>query len=181
MTTEIVSTTTSTVLPSRFSLTPEQRDLLKRTLMPPNTTDDELALFAGVCEQVELNPFLKQIYAVRYGPNGKIVFQTGIDGFRLIAERSGKYEGQLGPFWCGPDGKWVDVWLKDEPPAAAKIGILKRGFREPLWAVGRYCAYNANTPIWKKMGAEQLAKCVESLAIRKAARPAWTGSVSGDV
>ena len=81
--------------------------------------DGELALFAQVCRQTGLNPFTKQIYAVKRWDSAKrqetTAFQVGIDGARLIAERTGKYAGQLGPFWCGPDAEWVDVWLSPEP------------------------------------------------------------------
>lgn len=141
-----------------------------RTTVAKTTTEDEFKLFIEVCKYHNLNPFARQIYAVvRTGNSGRqMSIQTSIDGYRLLAERSGKYAGQIGPEWCGEDGKWVDVWLSDKPPAAARIGVLRKDFAQPTWGVAKYKSYAQNTPIWTKMPDTMLAKCAEALALRKA-------------
>jgi len=151
--------------------------LIKRTICQ-GATDEELSMFIQNCKRYGLDPFTGQIHAVkRWDSNaGREVLnvQVGIDGFRLIADRTGKWDGTLGPYWCGEDGEWKDVWLLDDYPAAAKVGVLRADFSEPRWGIARWGAYVATKKsgdpnyMWRKMPAHMLAKCAEALALRSA-------------
>jgi len=160
---------------------PEQMDLIRRTIAI-GCTDDELSLFANICKKTGLDPFMKQIYPIKRkqydqeakGYIEKMTIQTSIDGYRVIAERSGKYAGQNGPWWCGKDGIWKDVWCGDEAPYAAKVEVVRSDFTTPLVGIAKWSEYVARKSdgsvmgLWVKLPTTMLAKCAESLALRKA-------------
>jgi phage recombination protein Bet len=173
MGTEIVTTHGSPV-----DLDREQMDLLKRNFAP-NASDGEFELFAHVAQTLGLSPQARQIYAVSRR-NSKtnqyeMTIQWGIDGLRLIAERTGMYGGTDAPLWCGPNGQWSELWLDEkEPPTAAKVCVWRRDAQRPTVGVALYREfvqkdrYNNPTGQWGKMPAQMLAIAAERQALRKA-------------
>lgn len=169
---------------------PESKMQILGDVIAPGLSPAQLDVFAVACNRTRLDPFAKQIYAIsrwdsELGRN-KMTIQTGIDGFRIIAERTGKYGGRKPFEWCGPDGIWVDVWLKKEPPAAARARVIRKDWPEPIVAIARYSAYaqlkkdGSPTHMWKKMDAEQLAKCAEALGLRTAFPQELSGLYTDD-
>lgn len=174
--------TALTIREDQFAFSPDQVAALKQ-LGVDQATDGDLSVFFHQAKQTGLDPFAKQIYMI--GRNAKLddgswgkkyTIQTGIDGYRLIARRAAKKEheslGYGDTLWCGEDGQWRDVWLARTHPSAAKVTVIRDG--HPFAAVALWNEYvqttrdgNPNT-MWSKMGANQLAKCAEALALRKA-------------
>jgi phage recombination protein Bet len=178
------STAITTTTPGQMaeSYSQDQVKLIRDTFAK-GASESEFQLFLAVAQKKGLDILSRQIHLVkRWDAKAQrevCEIQTGIDGYRLIADRTGRYEGQSGPFWCGADGQWVDVWLATEPPRAAKVGVWRAGCREPFWGVALFSEYcqtykdkssgqTRPNPMWSRMPAAQLAKCAEALALRKA-------------
>lgn len=152
-------------------------------------SENQLLQAKNICDTYNLTPVKRQIHiSLRNKKDDKgdwkkeLAFLVTVDGLRSIAERGGSYQGQVGPFWCGEDGVWKDVWLLSTPPCAAKIGVFKSNFREALFAVAKFDEYKQTSKegqvsgMWQKMPATMIAKCAEALAIRRAF-PDETGGI----
>lgn len=149
----------------------EQQIDLIRSQIAPDLNDGELALYLQVCNRTGLDPFARQVYAIKRA--GQMTIQVSIDGFRLVAQRSRRYHGQTAPQWHNGT-EWVDVWLSDDPPLAAKIGVYLKDAPHPTWGIATLREYAQTdrggrlTPMWRSMPSTMLAKCAEALALRKA-------------
>lgn len=137
-------------------------DLIRRTVAA-GAGADELELFFHQARRAGLDPLAKQIYFVKR--QGKGVVQVGIDGLRLIADRTGQYAGSDDAVFAGntPSGY----------PAAAKVTVYKmvQGQRCAFSATARWDEYypgDSQGFQWKRMPHAMLAKCGEALALRKA-------------
>jgi phage recombination protein Bet len=169
-------TTPSTALVVRQALGKEQIDLIKRTIAK-GATDDELALFIQQCNRTGLDPFSRQIALVKRwsSKDGEtMTIQTTIDGYRLIADRSNKYAGSDDPLFDEGLNEYQHMMTSRGTPKTATVTVYKLvgGIRCPFTATVRWDEYVPPTQnqrfMWNRMPYLMLAKCAESLALRKA-------------
>lgn len=172
MTTQLAVVESTTA--SAVEYTTAQRDLIKRTVAA-GTSEEEFELFVEVCRMTGLNPFAKQIYAIMRNAGKdehghwvkRMTIQTGIDGYRLLAARTGALAGIDDAEYDSEDTKH---------PAWARVTVwrLVQGQRMPFTAKARWSEYAATdkdeklTGQWGKMPYLMLGKCAEALALRKA-------------
>ena len=146
-------------------------ELIKRTVAK-GATQDEFELFLHACKRTGLDPLMKQIHAIKRwsAAEGRetMAIQTGIDGYRLVAERTGKYAGSDEPLFEIQEGSPY--------PSKATVTVWKivEGTRYPFTASAHWEEYvqkkkdGTITSFWQRMPKGQLGKCAESLALRKA-------------
>lgn len=151
--------------------TPEQGTALLEMFNLSQAPLPVIRSYFHICQTTGLDPFKRQIHLIERG--GKWTPQTAIDGFRIIRDRSGVFDGgEIS--WCGDDGVWLDVWLDEKPPSAARYALYRTDHRLPDVATALWSAYvqtKSNgqvTHMWAKMSAHMLAKVAEALAIRMA-------------
>lgn len=153
------------------SYTQEQLTLIKN-MACQGASNDEFKVFIEVCQRLQLNPFIKQVYSIKRGNQRTI--QISIDGYRAVAERTGRYAPGKEPSFEYTDDK------KLESATAYIMKMTADGKWHEVAAKAHYLEYRANTDIWTKMPRAMLAKCAESLALRKAFPAEFSGTYTED-
>ena len=167
------------------SMTREQIDLIKKTVAI-GATDDELKMFLYTSNRTGLDPLARQIYFLKRkvwnksknAYDEKVSIQSSIDGFRVVAERSGDYAGQDEPEFEEDNQGRINV---------CKVKVYrfsKTGERYPA-SVGvaywdEYCPQQGQDFMWRKMPHTMLSKVAEALALRKAFPQDLSGLYTGD-
>jgi len=112
--------------------------------------------FLAVCRRTGLDPLARQIYAMLV--SGKWSIVVGVDGFRIIAQRSKGYRGQIGPQWATgrkvtapmldahgevvfnrvtgepvllEQDEWVDAWLPESLGLEPENNPGDKGYKGP--------------------------------------------------
>lgn len=151
-------------------LSREKVELIKQTVAK-GATDLELQLFFHACQRTGLDPLMKQIYAIKRWDaklqREAMAIQTGIDGYRLIADRTGNYApGPKPTFTYDDGGALVSATAYVKKRTADGDWHIVEG--EAFWE--EYVQRTKTgevTSMWQK-GHIMLSKCAESNALRRA-------------
>jgi phage recombination protein Bet len=146
----------------------EKVQLLKNTVCK-GATNDELQLFLHVCSRTGLDPFRNQIYAIKRNTKdgARMTIQTGIDGFRLVAERTERYAPGKEPIYeYDQQGKLVSAtsYIKKQ----TSDGTWHEVSAKAHWNEYAQVFNGKPSQFWAKMPHVMLSKCAEAIALRKA-------------
>lgn len=155
--------------PATAIFTEEQEQLIRDSFMN-GATKQEAQMLMEVAKVRRLSPFLRQIHFVKRWDKekGAMVWssQVGIDGFRTIADRTGKYDGQdeaeFGPLNQNGFPQW------------ARVKVYRKDWARPSVGVAYWEEFVQTTKeggvvrMWRTMPRVMLSKCAESIALRKA-------------
>jgi len=164
-----------------LNITSSYLQLVKNTFAK-GATDDELSLFLRTAQRTGLDPAARQIFMVpRYDSALKSMvksIQISIDGFRLIADRTGRYAPSREPSFTYENGKLES--------ATAYVKKYVGGEWHEVAATAFYSEYVQTTKegkansMWQKMPRLMLAKCAESLVLRRAFPAELSGLYTSD-
>lgn len=158
---------------------PEQERMIRDSFMG-GASKEEADVLLEIARARRLNPLLKQVHFVkrRDKKQNKDIWavQVSIDGLRAIAERTGRYDGQdeaeYGPF----NSKGYPEW--------ARVKVYRKDWSRPAVGTAYWAEYvqtnyeGQPTRFWDSMPRVMLAKCAESIAIRKAFPEDMSGLVT---
>jgi len=143
---------------------PDELNLITSTIAK-GANKEELDLFLYVAGKRGLNPLTRQIHFVKRGDQGTI--QTGIDGFRLIAQRTGQYapSGKPTQYEVSPKGNLISATVYGNK--------ILNGTAFEFSATAYFDEYAPKMPngklfpMWEKMPRTMLEKCAEAKLLRK--------------
>jgi phage recombination protein Bet len=170
-------------------LTEEDKKLLREQYAKDYKSMD-IEMFLRRCERTRIDPMTGQIFMRPEGKEGanrdrdgkykEALTITGWQGFLHVADRSGVYDGSSPIIWCGKNGEWIDIWLQEEHPIAAKAEVWRKDRTRPEIAIVKWKAVYKPTWAWNSMGDHMLGKCAHCAAIRKAFPSQLTGVYEAD-
>lgn len=172
-----------TQLKERFNA--EKIELIKKTIDPHGKfSKNDIELFIHICTEKNLDPLMRQIYPVPVWNSKKKCFvmsvQTGIDGFRILAERTGKYS----------PGKATEFIFDENKRLVGATCYVKKYTADGTWhevaATAFINEYKKPDPeksrdsFWNRMPSVMIEKVAEARALRRAFPEDFSGLYSED-
>jgi len=142
-------------------------DLVKRKV-GNGLTKTEWELFLYMAKLYDLNPLLREIWAVKYNGKPANIF-TGRDGLLKIAHKSGMFDGMrtvlLVSTQTGVDE--ADIAPKGAEILGAKCYVWRKDMSHPVEVSVKLSEYNTNRSTWKEKPDTMIRKVAEAHCLRR--------------
>lgn len=148
----------------------------------PDLNETEFAMFIGLGKSLELNPYAKEIYAVKFG--NKVSLIIGRDGYRRNAQKSPDYDYHYSEAIYSNDHYEVVDGLVNHKRKVIDRGALlgaycvvkRKGSSRYMYSEVLLSEYDKKSNNWNTMKETMIKKVAESQALRMAFQELFTGT-----
>lgn len=154
-----------------------------KKIFAPNLTIQEFQTFVWIGKATGLNPFLREIWAVKYGNASANIF-IGRDWYRRIAQANPEYDYHtVDAVFENDDFKLVNGEVQHSYSLAdrgqlvgAYCTVKRKSSTKAMFCYVDLDEYNTNQSIWKQKPATMIKKVAESQALRQAFQELFAGT-----
>jgi len=157
-----------------------------RCIFAPKLTDLEFTVFVEMGKATGLNPFLKEIWAVKYDEKSPAQIFIGRDGYRKSAQRSPFYDyHSVDSVYSNDEFYVVDGEIKHKYNLANRGNLIgayciakRKTSSRPCYVYVSENEYNKKFSVWKDKPATMIKKVAEAQCLKMAFQELFSGSYS---
>lgn len=148
-----------------------------------NATDTEFNMLIEMGRATALNPFLREIWLVKYG-NGAAQIFIGRDGYRIAAQRQPDYDYHLVDavysndkfqMWNGEVQHQYEIANRGHLIGAYCV-VKRKSATRTMYVFVEFPEYDLKQGLWKTKPATMIKKVAEAQAIRMAFQSTFAGT-----
>ena len=148
-----------------------------------NATDTEFNMLIEMGKATALNPFLREIWLVKYG-NGAAQIFIGRDGYRIAAQRQPDYDYHLVDavysndkfqMWNGEVQHQYEIANRGHLIGAYCV-VKRKSASRTMYVYVEFTEYDLKQGLWKSKPATMIKKVAEAQAIRMAFQSTFAGT-----
>jgi phage recombination protein Bet len=149
-----------------------------KQIYAPKLSENEFTAFVQMGIALGLNPFLREIWAIKYDEKVGAQIFIGRDGYRKLISRNHNYNGHTAQAVYSNDEFHVDLVnvqvkhimnLKDRGKLMGAYSIVyMKNIEKPYYVWVNFDEYNLKRSVWNEKPASMIAKVAECQAIRMA-------------
>ena len=157
-----------------------------KAIFAPNLTNLEFSAFVGMGKATNLNPFLREIWSVKFDKTKPAQIFIGRDGYRKSAQRHPDYDFHIVDAIYSNDEFEVHngtinhkyKFFKRGELLGAYCLVKRKNSSQPTQTIVNIREYHKNQSTWNTMPETMIKKIAESQGLRAAFQEIFSGSYS---
>lgn len=159
-----------------------------KSLFAPKLNALEFAAFVGMGKATDLNPFLREIWSIKYDERSPAQIFIGRDGYRKAAQRNPQYDyHQSDAVYSNDEFKVCNGEIQHSYNLSERgrlIGayciVKRRNSSKPIYVFVALNEYTTGKSVWAAKPATMIKKVAEAQALRAAFQEQFAGTYHED-